>query len=181
VFSKNSPDFFLDVAQFANDRIECTGLDLPPTHLDIAQRYGCLAAMRFYDAGLQGPLARRNGEAAASGFICDRSTAGRRGVGYNNHCLTLLRGHLMSMFDKADRRLRNMAIMIDRLGFNADALERGPLGAELNSAIRTCQACAAEEMCLEWLARAPMAIGNAPAFCPNKELFARARSQRAAR
>jgi hypothetical protein len=79
---------------------------------------------------------------------------------------------------KTDRRLRNMAMMIDRLGFSADTLGREPLAAELKTAIRICRACTAEDMCRDWLARAPTAFADAPAFCPNQELFARARGER---
>ena len=79
---------------------------------------------------------------------------------------------------KADRRLRNMAMMIDRLGFSADTLGREPLAAELRSAVRVCRACTAEEMCRDWLAHAPAAFDHAPEFCPNQELLARVRGER---
>jgi hypothetical protein len=78
----------------------------------------------------------------------------------------------MFAFDTAEKRLRNMSAMLDRLGLDHMMLARGQLGRNLASALRTCQACSAEEMCRDWLARAPNTLERAPRFCPNAERFA---------
>ena len=58
----------------------------------------------------------------------------------------------MFTFDKADRRARNMSAMMDRLGLDTDAFAHRRFGLDLNSAIRTCQFCDADEVCRDWLA-----------------------------
>jgi len=75
-------------------------------------------------------------------------------------------------FDMAVHRLRNMSEMMDRLGFDADALAR----SELNMifVFRACQKCPADVVCHDWLLRAPKSFERAPAFCPNAERFAEA-------
>src|SRR5262249_28111104 len=77
----------------------------------------------------------------------------------------------MFTFDKTDRRARNMSEMMDRLGLDTDALACRRLGLDLSSAIRTCQFCNADEVCRDWLARAPKSLAKAPAFCPNATLL----------
>jgi hypothetical protein len=46
---------------------------------------------------------------------------------------------------------------------------------DLRFAIDTCQSCDADQVCLNWLVRAPGWLDKAPAFCPNAERFARMR------
>ena len=92
----------------------------------------------------------------------------------------LMRGisaNASSMFDKAVRRLRNMADMMDRLGFDEGALARSDLN--VTSVYRACQFCPADEVCHDWLARAPKSLKHAPAFCRNRERFARAKQMNA--
>ena len=81
----------------------------------------------------------------------------------------------MLTLDKAKHRSGNMFEMMDRLGFDAEILARRRLGLNLESAIRACQFCTADEVCHVWLARAPQSFDKAPAFCPNAALFARTR------
>jgi hypothetical protein len=76
-------------------------------------------------------------------------------------------------FDRAVRRLRNMSEMIDRQGFDAEALARSDLN--VGSVFRACQICPADEVCHDWLVRASTSFKRAPAFCPNAERFSRAR------
>jgi hypothetical protein len=78
-----------------------------------------------------------------------------------------------SIFDKAERRLRNMADMMDRLGFDEGVLARSDLN--VSSAYRACQSCSADEVCHDWLTRAPKSLKSAPAFCPNAKRFAQAK------
>ena len=77
----------------------------------------------------------------------------------------------MANMDAADRRWRNMSEMLSRLDLNAGALAHGRLASGLRAAVRTCQSCAADELCQTWLIRAPEWLRKAPAFCPNAELF----------
>jgi uncharacterized protein DUF6455 len=78
-----------------------------------------------------------------------------------------------STFAKAVGRMRNMSAMMDRLGFNAEAHVRQDLNVK--SALDDCQKCSADEVCRDWLARAPKSLARAPAFCPNAKRFADAR------
>jgi hypothetical protein len=75
-------------------------------------------------------------------------------------------------FDVAANRLRNMSEMMDRLGFDTETLARTELN--VSSVIRACQICPADEVCHNWLARAPKSFKQAPSFCPNAERYARA-------
>ena len=83
----------------------------------------------------------------------------------------------MFTLDKADRRARNMSEMMDRLGLDMEAFAQRRLGLDLISAIRTCQLCNAERACHDWLSRPRKTADTAPAFCPNANLFARARGE----
>ena len=76
-------------------------------------------------------------------------------------------------FDRVVSRLRNMSEMLDRLGYDAETLARTDLN--VGSVVCVCQRCQAEEVCRDWLARAPKSFERAPAFCPNAERFADAR------
>jgi hypothetical protein len=78
------------------------------------------------------------------------------------------------MFDRAVFRLRNMSEMMDRLGLDAETLARTNLNAR--SVFRVCQTCPADEVCHDWLVRAPKSFRRAPAFCPNAKRIARART-----
>ena len=78
----------------------------------------------------------------------------------------------MSNLDTADRRWRNMCEMLDRFGLDAGKLAHGRLASGLRSAVGTCQSCEADQLCQEWLTRAPEWLDEAPAFCPNAKLFA---------
>ena len=76
-------------------------------------------------------------------------------------------------FDRAVFRLRNMSEMMDRLGLDAETLARTNLN--VRSVFRACQTCPADEVCHDWLVRAPKSFRRAPAFCPNAKRIARAR------
>ncbi len=83
----------------------------------------------------------------------------------------------MSNTYDADHRWQNMCAMLDRLGLDASMLAHGRLASDLRAAVTSCQHCAADQVCQEWLVRAPESIERAPAFCPNAELFASVRDQ----
>jgi hypothetical protein len=70
--------------------------------------------------------------------------------------------------NSADRRLPNMSEMMAQLGLDAQDLNVG-------SVLRACQSCRADEVCHDWLARAPKSLKQAPSFCPNANRFAHAR------
>ena len=78
----------------------------------------------------------------------------------------------MSMIDRVDRRLSNMRMMLERLGIDLVAFSRQNQGRFLASAIPSCQDCSNDEACHDWLARASTSLQQAPAFCPNAQLFA---------
>jgi hypothetical protein len=65
-----------------------------------------------------------------------------------------------------------MCEMLDRLGLDAEMLARGRLANDLRFAVYACQSCGADQVCQDWLVRAPEWIDQAPTFCPNAELFA---------
>lgn len=81
----------------------------------------------------------------------------------------------MAQWDRADRHVRNMSDMMQRIGLDQAAVAQQRLGLTLAHAIRTCRNCSAGETCTDWLARAPATLPQAPAFCPNRELFAQLR------
>ena len=81
----------------------------------------------------------------------------------------------MFTLDKSELRLRNMAAMMNKLGLDAVTLARSPAG--FTSALSACQSCVADEVCHDWLARAPKSLAQAPVFCPNARIFAQARSK----
>jgi hypothetical protein len=76
-------------------------------------------------------------------------------------------------FGRDVQRLQNMADMMARLGLRADAQVTGVVA--MKDAYRACQACAADGVCRDWLARADKSLTSAPAFCPNAARFAAAR------
>jgi len=81
----------------------------------------------------------------------------------------------MSNTYDADRRWQNMCAMLDRLGLDTSELAHGRLASDLRSAVSNCQHCGADQVCSDWLARAPETLEKAPVFCPNRELFASVR------
>ncbi len=85
----------------------------------------------------------------------------------------------MSVIDRADRRLGNMRMMLQRLGIDLVAFSRQNQGRFLASAIPTCQDCSSDEVCHDWLERAAASLQQAPAFCPNAQLFAWAKEDQA--
>jgi hypothetical protein len=82
-------------------------------------------------------------------------------------------------FDRIDRQMANFHDMVDRLGIDPVDLARDCLGYRLSTAVRRCQACDAGATCRAWLDRTTTAE-NAPAFCPNADIFAFARRKPAA-
>ena len=81
----------------------------------------------------------------------------------------------MFNFDRIDRQMKNFHGMVDRLGVDPVDLATDCLGYRLTSALRRCAACDATEACRAWLEQAAGRTANAPAFCPNADIFARAR------
>jgi hypothetical protein len=69
-------------------------------------------------------------------------------------------------------RMENMSKMINRLGIDPVVAARHCGGAVLGSAVRVCEACAAGELCHDWLERAAASLYAAPGFCPNGDRFA---------
>jgi hypothetical protein len=80
----------------------------------------------------------------------------------------------MFNFDRIDRQMKNFHGMVDWLGVDPVDLATDCLGYRLTSALRRCAACDATEACGAWLAQADR-TANAPSFCPNADIFARAR------
>jgi hypothetical protein len=69
-----------------------------------------------------------------------------------------------------------MCEMLERLGLDASMLAfHGRLASDLRAAVSSCQSCGADQVCQDWLVRAPECLDKAPAFCPNAELFATVR------
>jgi hypothetical protein len=81
----------------------------------------------------------------------------------------------MSHIHDAEARWRNMCELLDRLGLDASKFGDGRLASDLRAAVSTCQSCGADQVCQDWLVRAPECVDKAPAFCPNAELFASVR------
>ena len=80
----------------------------------------------------------------------------------------------MSHIHDADRRWRNMCEMLDRLGLDASMFGQGRLASDLRAAVSSCQSCGADQVCQDWLVRAPECVDKAPAFCPNAAFRVRA-------
>ena len=81
----------------------------------------------------------------------------------------------MSGFDidaAVGRRMGNLVEMMYRLQLDPDAASRQAGGAVIGSAIRVCEACAAGDVCRDWLLRAAKTLYKAPPFCPNADRFA---------
>lgn len=72
----------------------------------------------------------------------------------------------MRDFDRFDRFSANIGEMMERMGIEFDEEIEAYFGPTLNAVIRTCQLCRSGNRCSDWLARAPVAVPRAPAFCP---------------
>jgi hypothetical protein len=70
---------------------------------------------------------------------------------------------------------RNIAAMSDRLDLPPVAAAWPTGVSQLALAVAACQRCDADEVCTDWLARAPSKIATPPAFCPNAAVLARAK------
>jgi hypothetical protein len=69
----------------------------------------------------------------------------------------------------------NIAAMSDRLDLPS-VPAAWPTGvSQLALAVEACRRCDADEVCTDWLARAPAKIATPPAFCPNAAVLARAK------
>lgn len=69
----------------------------------------------------------------------------------------------------------NIAAMSDRLNLPPVAAA-WPIGvSQLALAVQACQSCEADEVCTDWLVRAPNRIASPPPFCPNTAALARAK------
>lgn len=69
----------------------------------------------------------------------------------------------------------NIAAMSDRLGLPPVAAAWPTSVSQLALAVQACQSCHADEVCTDWLARAPKKIAAPPAFCPNAAALTRAK------
>ncbi len=75
----------------------------------------------------------------------------------------------MRSFDRFDRSSANIGEVMERLGIDAETAIEDEFGRNLAAVIRSCQLCPSVVRCSEWLARAPVAVHQAPAFCPYAE------------
>jgi hypothetical protein len=75
-------------------------------------------------------------------------------------------------------QIRLLSEMIHRLGLDAAGLSSRPPNQDLATAVHACATCTAAETCATWLAQTKGPIDRAPDFCPNAELFKRARGSR---
>jgi len=83
----------------------------------------------------------------------------------------------MSFIDRMERKMASMTAMMDKAGVDIDRIATSRHGLDLADAIRTCRACGAGDVCVDWLARAPEHVAHAPAFCPNAARFERLKAQ----
>lgn len=65
--------------------------------------------------------------------------------------------------------------MSDRLNLPTVAAAWPTGVSQLALAVQACQSCDADEVCTDWLARAPNKLAAPPVFCPNAEALARAK------
>lgn len=75
-------------------------------------------------------------------------------------------GTIMREFDWFDRFAANIGEMMERMGIECGDEIEDYFGPTLNAVIRTCQLCRSGRLCSDWLARAPVSVPHAPAFCP---------------
>ena len=72
----------------------------------------------------------------------------------------------------------NLAEMANRAGVRI-VTAAWPTGlAQLGVMVTACERCDAAEVCRDWSARAPEAIGRVPPFCPNADALNAARKTR---
>ena len=85
----------------------------------------------------------------------------------------------MSVLERVDLRLGNMKMMLERLGIDPVAFASQAHGRFLASAMPACQGCACDEACHEWLTLIgpKTRLEQAPAFCPNAQLFVWAKEE----
>ena len=67
----------------------------------------------------------------------------------------------MSNTYDADHRWQNMCAMLGRLGLDALELAHGRLASDLRSAVTSCQHCRSDQVCSDWLVRAPQILDKA--------------------
>jgi hypothetical protein len=72
----------------------------------------------------------------------------------------------MRDFDTSDRFSANIGEMMERLGIEYGEDVESCFGRTFGSIVRSCRVCRSAELCSNWLARAPVAVSRAPAFCP---------------
>ena len=78
--------------------------------------------------------------------------------------------------DEYDRPFLRLGEIMKRLALDpVAALQREP--ASLGAAIQRCQACQADAVCGDWLARAAARLQAPPMFCPNAEVFLTSRDE----
>jgi hypothetical protein len=78
----------------------------------------------------------------------------------------------MSVFDRIDRQIDNMNMMLRIFGIDPSGLARLRIGNNwFRVSMRTCQSCPNGEICRLWLATAPDQVDRVPEFCPNALSF----------
>ena len=77
---------------------------------------------------------------------------------------------MMGLARRAEQQARLMGEMMERVGVDVDAAAAE--GHALAIAARRCMFCANTAECEDWLQNVERA-DSAPAFCPNRALFAR--------
>jgi len=82
----------------------------------------------------------------------------------------------MSVFERIDRKISNMSMMLKRFGIDPTAFAQQRLGTWFTASMRACQACPNGDMCRGWLTSAPERIDRIPEFCPNALRFEHAKA-----
>jgi hypothetical protein len=74
-------------------------------------------------------------------------------------------------------QLAEVSARLGRDSMPAPRAASWPAGVSLLAQmIDACQRCDADEVCNDWLARAPKKIATPPAFCPNADALIKAKS-----
>ena len=83
-----------------------------------------------------------------------------------------------SKADSARKASANFSKMAEKMGVTVPAA--WPTGmAQFAQAYEACQRCDADEVCADWLKRAPDSIQLPPEFCPNADEFTRVKKAKA--
>jgi hypothetical protein len=61
--------------------------------------------------------------------------------------------------------------MMEKLGIEPGSSVTPRLSLTYATAVRRCELCPYQEICRNWLDRAPASIGSAPQFCPDADIL----------